>query len=88
MKVFKYELDPSTQKLELPVAAQVLTVQVQNGCPYIWALVDETLTTTETRYFPIYGTGHRMRSGPRTYVGTFQLESGALVFHVFEETLA
>lgn len=39
----------------------------------------------EIRTFAIYGTGHVQESICGEYIGTFQLHSGALVFHVFEE---
>jgi len=37
------------------------------------------------RTFAIYGTGHKHEHVEGTYIGTFQLDGGSLVFHVFEE---
>ena len=71
--------------LEMPEAAKPLTVQIQNGRPTMWALVDPE-ASKEKRMFAIIGTGIDL---PKTmkhfaYVGTFQLEDKGLVFHVFE----
>ncbi|MBK7366058.1 MAG: hypothetical protein IPI97_14155 [Nitrosomonas sp.] len=85
MKIFKYTLDLiDLQSLELPVGAKVLAVQVQNGNPQIWALVDEN-AQKEVRTFATYGTGHVVANNPCNYIGTYQLENGAFVFHVFEK---
>lgn len=73
---------PLAEEIEMPKKAKVLTVQVQRDIPCIWAVVDPS-ADREVRRFVIVGTGHSMnRKGP--YIGTFQLEGGALVFHVFE----
>ncbi len=76
------------QSLLLPRHARILTVQAQKGRPMIWALVDDK-EEKEKRQIFIVGTGHEIR-GARSkdlrHVGTFQLQNGELVFHVFEET--
>ena len=69
----------------MSAGAQVLCVQVQNATPCIWALVDIEAKKT-LRTFATYGTGHQHESIPGRYVGTYQLEGGALVFHVFDES--
>ncbi len=50
--------------------------------PFIWALVD-TDAPEEARVFHVRGTGHPADALGR-YVGTFQIDGGALVFHLFE----
>ena len=72
--------------LELPVGAEILTVQTQRGTPHLWARVDSE-TEEETRYFRLSGTGHPLGEDYIriiNYIGTFQMENGALVFHLFE----
>ena len=72
--------------LELPKRAVVLCVQMQQGQPNIWALVDPE-QPTETRTFLMVGTGHPIMEESyfrMVYVGTFQLHEGELVFHLFE----
>ena len=85
-QVWKYSLAVETrQDVMMPKGARVLTVQVQQGQPCVWALVDPH--TDPDDYWPVtlctYGTGHPMPGDPGEYVGTFQLSGGALVFHVF-----
>lgn len=82
--IYKYQLQPGRNEFRMPVHAQVLAVQLQYGNPCMWAKVDPA-AEQEDRTFDIYGTGHEMPDDPRLmYVGTFQMESGALVWHVFE----
>lgn len=72
--------------VELPADAQVLSVGVQGGHAFLWALVDP-----EGRYlsrlFHLLGTGHPV--GDRRlgrFVGTFQMDlpRGRFVGHLFE----
>ena len=83
--IYKYKLlATDTQDIELPVGAEILTVQEQFGDAVMWALVD-TNVTTETRTFQIVGTGHDASAvDGAKYINTFQLNSGHLVFHLFE----
>ena len=71
--------------LELPAGAKILTVQVQTECPQIWALVD-TEQPLEARFFRMVGTGHPITEDilSLSYIGTFQLQGGGLIFHLFE----
>lgn len=69
--------------VSMPKGATILSLQVQNDIPCIWALVDEG-TEWENRVFRIFGTGHFFAASPGTFLGTVQLMEGALVFHVFE----
>lgn len=80
-RVFKYELTADTVDLELPRGAQLLTVQLQNGVPMLWALVDDSIAPIK-RCIGVYGTGHPV-DVPGKYVATFQIDD--LVFHVFDE---
>ena len=86
--IYKYKLEPNFGTLEMPQGAQVLTVQMQGGTPCLWARVD-TERALERRSFDVYGTGHEVPDDPRlVYVSTFQMDNGALVWHVFESTHA
>lgn len=72
-------------QLEMPRDARVLSVQIQNGEPQVWVVVDAD-APTEMRAFRVFGTGHPIDASPdiMRYVGTFQLYDCALVFHLFE----
>jgi hypothetical protein len=73
-----------TNHIEMPVGAEILTVQVQDIVPSIWALVDPN-AEKEVRSFNTFGTGHPIEEDiARKYIGTYQLGGGELVFHVFE----
>lgn len=81
--VYKYEIMKRTE-LKMPRGAKALTVQVQNGAPRLWALVDPE-QPEERRVFEVYGTGHKIPDiHSVVYVGTFQVDDGAFVFHLFE----
>lgn len=70
--------------IDMPIGAEILSVQTQHGQPHLWALVD-TMLPNERRLFRLFGTGHSIDdSGELKYVGSFQLSGGALVFHLFE----
>ncbi len=82
-QIWKWEISPDCE-LEMPEGAKILTVQEQHSKPMLWALVYPVMKT-EIRKFNTYGTGHPIAEEPGKYIGTFQLDKGNLVFHVFEE---
>lgn len=83
--IWKFPLPIGPSVVEMPNGAEVLTVQTQNDQPCLWALVD-TDHDIIRRVFDVFGTGHIMpRSGK--YIGTFQLDGGAFMGHVFEQLL-
>ena len=72
--------------LRMSNGAEILTVQVQHNQICIWAIVDPSAPLVQ-RYFYITGTGHPLRENitKYKYIGTFQLNNGALVLHLFED---
>lgn len=86
-RVFKYPLHATgEQSVPLPHGAQILCVQTQRGTPCLWALIDDTAPTGVYRTITIYGTGQPIYRSPGKYIGTFQINDGSLVFHVFDDT--
>jgi len=86
--VFKYPLTVRDYvEIPMPEGAEILAVQTQHGIPCLWARVD-TERPDETRHFRISGTGHELSTTdePLRYVGTFQLQDGIFVGHLFERT--
>ena len=84
--------------INLPKGSEVLTVDEQHNCGYMWTLVD-TDQPIELRIFMVVGTGHDLveyknqfnihtdiRQLKKNYIGTFQLSDGRLVYHVFDVT--
>lgn len=80
-EIWKYTIDGIMNEIKMPMDAQVLTVQIQNGQPQIWALVNPQ-NETEIRTFTIVGTGNPFDSTNTKYVGTFQ--DVLFVWHLFE----
>ena len=74
-----------TFSIDMPAGAKLLHVAEQHRDVCLWALVNPT-APKEPRYFCIAGTGHPIDTPCQQlqYVGTFLLESGRLVFHLFE----
>ncbi len=85
--IWKFELVGDRCWISLPLGATVLTVQVQHGSPFVWALVDPEETALEARLFITYGTGHPVpdEMTGAYYIGTFQQLQGSLIWHVFEK---
>jgi DNA-directed RNA polymerase subunit RPC12/RpoP len=82
--IYKYPLPIGNDvEISIPMGAQILTVQVQNKRPYIWAIVDTDAPLT-TRRLCLRGTGHPFNGKEGKYIGTYQLVNGDLVFHLFE----
>ena len=81
--IYKYPLIiDDRQIIQMPSDAVLLCVQVQRGIPCLWARVDED-NAAESRVILTRGTGHAA-AGVGDYVGTYQIEGGQLVFHVFD----
>jgi hypothetical protein len=69
--------------LDLPLGFRVLKLDAQRETPQLWVLVDDQAPKRLER-FELRGTGHDCTGlDKHTYVGTFLLRGGALVFHVF-----
>lgn len=83
MNVYKYPLDlKEYNDIEMPWGAKILSFQVQEGIPCIWALVDATHTKVNRR-FRVAGTGHNIDDNIKEFIGTIQMPNG-LVWHLFE----
>lgn len=82
--IFKYPLYlVDEQTVPLPNGAQPLSVQLQNGELYMWALVD-IQSPSNPRRFRIFGTGTpAMLDSNWHFVDTVQ--QGMLVWHIFVE---
>ena len=73
--------------IQMPRGASILSVQMQRRTPCIWAEVDTSADVTDFR-FRIFGTDHPIPEEVAThldYIGTFQMHSGDLVFHLYHD---
>jgi len=69
----------------MPFGAQILAVNTQFEEPKMWAIVD-TDKQKAFRKIIVIGTGnpiHPQATG--TYIGSYQLSGGNLIFHVFDD---
>lgn len=83
--IWKFPIPVKDQfTLIMPEGAVALHVAMQNVAPHLWALV-EVGAPMKPREFRVFGTGHLIGDAVGRYVGTFQMNGGALVFHLFEE---
>lgn len=84
--ILKYplELGDHTETIEMPVGAEILTVQMQGLFPVIWAICPKhnSEPITRKRLFITYGTDQNIPEQTSTYIGTYQFKS--FVGHVFE----
>lgn len=89
--IWKYELDiGEVLPVEMPRGAKVRYVGMQGDQLCVWAQVDSDQPLVK-RVFAVHGTGHTIRPTARengtelpTYLGTFMMYGGELVFHVFD----
>lgn len=82
-EIWKFELKQSYQEVEMPVGANLLSVDQQKEIICLWAEVDPD-AKREFRSFEIFGTGHSIKPGQRKFLGTVLTRGGELVWHVFE----
>lgn len=73
-----------SEHIEMPRGAKILTTEMQHGHLRIWAMVDPSQDKVP-RLIQIAGTGHDLSTRIMgEYIGSFQLDGGNLVFHVFD----
>lgn len=87
--VWKYPLPDKINPLTMPLEARPLSLQMQDGVPTLWALVD-TSTGMVERTYCFYDTGETLPGGPKNsmfwrYAGTLQFPNGT-VYHLFDVT--
>lgn len=84
--IFKFPLElANTQRIAIPKEAEVMCVQAQGNQPVMYVHLDAAELAKEPRTFRTFGTGHPIpEEEALEYIGTYQLDGGALVFHVFE----
>lgn len=80
-KVFKYEItEPGLNHIVMPIAARILSVQLQGTKICLWALVNPELNV-KAYYVLLVGTGHEITHNVIMHISTFQI--GAIVLHAF-----
>ncbi len=84
-EIWKYTLGPGETTFDIPCGSSFMSVQMQHGHAQLWALVDPENPKAQ-RSVIVVGTGHPIdyTGQALTFIDTFQLEGGSLVFHAFE----
>jgi hypothetical protein len=90
--IWKFEMEiDDTQVINMPKGAEILSIQLQNNEPVIWALVNPEEPDKEPRQFEMFGTGYLIPcdiSINRKFLGTIQPigigSSFSFAFHIFE----
>ena len=79
-RIWKYQIPIADDfRLKMPDGARILTVQIQEGGPCIWA-VEDPEAVPRIYHFRIVGTGHEFSTEGWIYIGTFQ--SPPFVWHL------
>lgn len=89
MTIWKYVIninDNFTINLPDDSLTKILSLQIQRNQPCLWILVDDTAKVFKERKFRIVGTGIPVNFNTDKFIGTFQINYGNLVFHLFEVT--
>ena len=82
MTIWKYPLElKDSQAIKMPIGAEILSVDNQDGQLCLWARVDEE-RTKEYREIVILGTGNPIEEEPSEFIGTLIVDS--YVWHIFE----
>ena len=71
------------QEIEMPAGAEVVAVGEQDGTFILWAIVTLEAPLVK-RCFCLVETGDLLEEDVGKYIGTVQLLSETLVYHVFE----
>jgi len=82
--IWKYPLEfEDVQTIQMPIGAEILTAQIQDGKPCLWAVVDPE-KENKPRFIQIFATGYPMPgiSLDRKYIASIQI--GRKTYHVFE----
>jgi hypothetical protein len=86
--VYKYSLQPfrsSRQEVRMPMGAEILDAQFQDGQFVFWASIwdgYELRDVKENRHFVILYTGEVTKHRIRQHLATLQMHG--LVYHIFE----
>jgi len=83
--IWKFALEiEDEQSISMPEGAEILCVQEQRGVGCLWAKVN-TENPMIDKTIVIRGTGHPFVEEAGKYLGTFQIDGGVLIWHVFEK---
>jgi len=79
--IYKYPLNSSWTKLNVPEESKFLHFAIQNGIPTVWIEVDFSKETTTVEFY-IHGTGHSVGLNQK-YLMTAMENGGEFVWHLY-----
>jgi hypothetical protein len=82
--IYKYPLQIERKfRIELPLGAKILSVQLQDDKPMLWAQINPE-AMTEYRHFRVLMTGEKhVERDDQIYLAT--LQHNGIVVHIFED---
>lgn len=87
-RIWKYQVPAQHQfTISMPEAARLLDVQVQNGEPFMWVVVDPDKALVGY-HFAVFVTGEELPDDlmfEYSYIGTFLVAGGEFVGHLFQK---
>ena len=84
-KILKFELKAlDIQTITMPVAAEILDVQYQQGKLCVWVLAGKQGWSAEGRTFRVAADEVEIPDNPGTYVATVQTSDERYTHHLFE----
>ena len=83
--IYKYEINPNKEIVDLPVGAKVLVANSQDSGLFLWAEVDVEINDPilEERCFRVFPTGEAFDNEKLVFLNTIFVNG--FVFHVYEE---
>jgi len=83
--VYKIPVDfTPRQVLKLPKGSEILGFQSKPEKIFLLLLADMESNVMEDRIIGIYGEGHNVGCKDHDYLGNFELDNGAYLYHAFE----
>ena len=87
-RIYKYSVgNVAIQSLTVPKGAELLTVKLQAGFPFLWVLVDDEQKVFVKCEIVVYKTGEKVKEywTSEQYLGTLIVSNDTLVYHFFGE---
>ena len=83
--IYKYEFPISgIVEIELPFKSKVLSIRIQNGKPYLWAIIESDEESKVIRKFYVFATGFPLPSNISSLNHITTISDGKFVWHIFE----
>lgn len=79
--IWKFPL-PMNGTIEIPIGAEILDVQMQEGSPVLWAIVDPSAKKQQMNIY-LVGTGQPLPDSLTKDKHMGSVQSGQFVWHVF-----